>query len=218
MTRPVYLDGDGAAVQIGDAALDVLLAHRQIADDAPELGGVLLGRYIIGTKDIVIDSTTVPMHGDIGSRFGFHRSAEPHQKALDFAWHQSGGTTHYLGEWHTHAEPDPTPSAVDLDDWARRLREGWGTSGDTPLLFVIVGQERTRMWRGDRATLAIVELKERGRMTHGKIGYEAYGEAAGWKTFDGRPMPTWEQLQATETGRETCRRWEVAAAAIRVAP
>ena len=216
MTRPVYLDGNGAAVQIGDAALDVLLAHRQIADDAPEAGGVLLGRYILGTKDIVVDSTTVPMHGDVGSRFAFHRSAETHQKALDFAWHQSGGAIGYLGEWHTHAEPDPTPSAVDLDDWAKRLR-GDTFDGDS-LLFVIVGQERTRMWRGDRATLEIVELKERGRMTHGQIGYEAYGEAAGWKTFDGRPMPTWEQLQATETGRETCRRWEVAAAAIRVAP
>ena len=51
-------------------------------------------------------------------------------------------------------------------------------------------------------------------MSPGQIGYEAYGSAAGWKTFDGRPMPTWKDLQATETGRETCRRWEAAAKAI----
>ena len=214
MTRPVYLDGNGAAVQIGDDALATLLAHRQIADDTPESGGVLLGRHIIGTNDVVVDSVTVPMLGDKGSRYAFFRSAN-HQVAIDFAHEQSGGTVGYLGEWHTHAEPDPTPSAFDLDDWVKRLREDV-FDGDS-LLFVIVGQERTRMWRGDKHTLAIVELKERGRMTHGQIGYEAYGEAAGWKTFDGRPMPTWEQLQATENGRETCRRWEVAAAAIRVA-
>lgn len=51
-------------------------------------------------------------------------------------------------------------------------------------------------------------------MSPGQIGYDAYGAAAGWKTFDGRPMPTWQDLQATETGRETCRRWDAAAKAI----
>jgi len=50
--------------------------------------------------------------------------------------------------------------------------------------------------------------------TGGQIGYEAYGSAAGWKTFDGRPMPTWEQLGGTDVGRETQRRWECAATAI----
>ena len=32
--------------------------------------------------------------------------------------------------------------------------------------------------------------------TIGQIGFDAYGDAAGWKTFDGRPMPTWEELKA----------------------
>lgn len=40
----------------------------------------------------------------------------------------------------------------------------------------------------------------------GQIGYEAYGKTAGWKTFDGRRMPSWE-----EAGDETRRRWHVAA-------
>lgn len=48
----------------------------------------------------------------------------------------------------------------------------------------------------------------------GQIGYEAYGETANWKTFDGRDMPRWEDLSEMETGRETQRRWEVAAEAI----
>jgi integrative and conjugative element protein (TIGR02256 family) len=213
--KPAVYVGRGSAVQLGTEALATLLAHRQLANDAPESGGVLLGRWILGTLDVVVDSVTVPMPGDVGSRYAFFRSAEPHQAAVDLAHEQSNGTVGYLGEWHTHAEPDPTPSSTDLDDWAKRLRED--VFDGATLLFVIVGQERTRMWRGDKHTLEIVELKERSRM-YGQIGYEAYGEAAGWKTFDGRPMPTWEQLQATETGRETCRRWEVAAAAIRSAP
>lgn len=48
----------------------------------------------------------------------------------------------------------------------------------------------------------------------GQIGYEAYGETANWKTFDGRQMPTWVELGATETGQETQRRWRVAGSAI----
>ncbi len=27
-----------------------------------------------------------------------------------------------------------------------------------------------------------------------EIGYNAYGEKAGWKTYDFKPMPTWEKL------------------------
>lgn len=45
--------------------------------------------------------------------------------------------------------------------------------------------------------------------TLGQIGYEAYGDAAAWKTFDDRDMPTWENVAL-----ETRRRWEVAALAI----
>lgn len=48
----------------------------------------------------------------------------------------------------------------------------------------------------------------------GQIGYEAYGEKAGahgpWKTFDGRPMPKWEELSG-EAGELTKTRWEEAA-------
>lgn len=50
--------------------------------------------------------------------------------------------------------------------------------------------------------------------TLGEVGYLAYGNAANWKTFDGRPMPTWHDLGTTEIGRETQRRWESAAEAI----
>lgn len=27
-----------------------------------------------------------------------------------------------------------------------------------------------------------------------KLGYEAYGESAGWKNFAGNPMPQWDEL------------------------
>ncbi len=50
--------------------------------------------------------------------------------------------------------------------------------------------------------------------TLGQVGYDAYGEAAAWLTYDGRPMPSWDVLGTTEVGRETQRRWACAAGAI----
>ena len=46
----------------------------------------------------------------------------------------------------------------------------------------------------------------------GQIGYEAYAEHTGGKTFDGRDMPTWEQVQAS--GTKVAGAWEAAAKAI----
>jgi hypothetical protein len=58
-----------------------------------------------------------------------------------------------------------------------------------------------------------------GIKTLGEIGYEAYGNDPGpqgpWTTFDGRPMPRWEELSGTEAGRYTQKRWEAAGQAIK---
>lgn len=48
--------------------------------------------------------------------------------------------------------------------------------------------------------------------TIGQIGYEAYAVSTGGKTFDGRDMPTWEQVVAS--GTKVAKAWEDAAAAI----
>jgi hypothetical protein len=49
-------------------------------------------------------------------------------------------------------------------------------------------------------------------LTLGRIAFEAYGNHPGpygrWATFDGRPMPGWEELD-TESGKLTRERWEV---------
>lgn len=48
--------------------------------------------------------------------------------------------------------------------------------------------------------------------TLGQIGYEAYARHTGGKTFDGRLMPTWEQVVAG--GTAVAGAWEAAAQAI----
>jgi integrative and conjugative element protein (TIGR02256 family) len=154
----VFLRNEGARLKLDEAVVDVLLSHAQRDPNAMEAGGVLMGRHIRGTRDVVVDSVTTPMRGDARSRFSFHRSRKPHQRALDEAWESSEGTCVYLGEWHTHPEPYPNPSSVDMADWRKRLRHNEVDSES--LFFVIVGQEHCVAWEGLRSMREISRLEQ----------------------------------------------------------
>jgi integrative and conjugative element protein (TIGR02256 family) len=157
----IFRRKDGSGVGISEAALALLLSHRQLGRKDKEAGGVLLGRYIRGCRDMVIDSLSVPGPKDWRTRTSFYRLREHHQKAIDEAWQSSRGTVNYLGEWHTHPESFPTPSNVDIWDWRRRLQEDTFDSGS--LLFLIVGLEQMRVWEGFRQTREFVEIAEEHR-------------------------------------------------------
>lgn len=144
-------------VKIGDVALRTMLGFAQLSRTAAEAGGVLIGRHIIGGTDVVVDRVTGPMSGDRRSRTRFDRARWRHQRILDDEWEQSGGTSVYLGEWHTHPEPRPSPSQMDMDDWHKRLTRDRVEAEF--LLFVIVGQIEVRAWEGSRASLGVTPLR-----------------------------------------------------------
>ncbi|MCC7536885.1 MAG: Mov34/MPN/PAD-1 family protein [Deltaproteobacteria bacterium] len=133
---------------------------REFAQRDPralEAGGVLLGRHISGSGDIVVDEATTPQPADRRTRASFHRSREQHQRLIVDAHTRSQGTCGYLGEWHTHPEPRPSPSGVDLRDWRRRLRAD--AVDGRHVLFIIVGTVHVCVWRGDRDANEIEQLE-----------------------------------------------------------
>lgn len=153
----VFQRMSGALVKINVEPLEVLLEHRQDGPSKLEAGGILLGRFLRNSANVVVDEVTIPSHLDRQARAFFHRNHLKHQQVIDARWKASNGTCQYLGEWHTHPEPEPTPSHVDMRDWSRRLREDQ-FHGHT-LLFLIVGMREIRAWEGDRRTLAIRPLE-----------------------------------------------------------
>lgn len=158
MTVPLHFQLPfGGRAKITNEAFAVISRHRQHAASDLESGGFLLGRMIRDSLDVVADEVTEPGAQDERTRFGFHLSdLAHHQAGVDAAWERSDGTCCLLGDWHTHAEPDPSPSSVDLAGWRRRL--ALDASDEFPrLLFVIVGTERVRAWQGDRLTGEIRE-------------------------------------------------------------
>jgi integrative and conjugative element protein (TIGR02256 family) len=147
VTKVRFLRPSGGRFQLGPEALSTLLAYMQDRTGKREAGGVLLGRHILNSCDIVVDGATRPMPGDWRTRTRYHRARRRHQNEVNRAWKHSRGTCTYLGEWHTHPEPYPTPSDLDIADWQRRL--GMDTYTE-PLFFVIVGTVEIRAWEGSR--------------------------------------------------------------------
>lgn len=158
MRAPIFPKSGGGKLEISLPALSQMLKFRQDSLWKREAGGVLMGRYIRESLDVVIDNVTVPMCGDRRRRFDFFRDRDRHQQAINRAWQESDGTTHYLGEWHTHPERIPTPSSTDQTNWNQHLQRDI-FSGDT-LLFIIVGTEFLRVWEGHRQSLSYALIGE----------------------------------------------------------
>lgn len=108
-----------------------------------EAGGVLLGRHLLDSHDVVVDEITTPQDTDRRGRFSFFRSRR-HEALARERWQVESSTMAYLGLWHTHPEADPTPSGVDCNDWTQAVsRDAY--EGDR-LFFPIVGTEFIRVW------------------------------------------------------------------------
>ena len=117
-------------------------AHRQTAADAAESFGVLMGTTSAARREIWIESVTTPMAHDRQTRLSFVLRDPGHQRAVCRKFVSSGGRAIYLGTWHTHPEPVPTPSGMDRDDWAACLR----ANPRRPLAFVLVGTNQLRVF------------------------------------------------------------------------
>lgn len=146
----------GGNFQISEKALETILTFIQDEPHKLESGGVLLGRHILGTNDIVVDQVTIPLKGDRRCHSSFFRSHFLHQAQINQAWNESKGTRTYLGEWHTHSEQIPSPSIVDRIDWQRKL---FVDKFSKCLFFIILGTETVCVWEGKYRSTCLRQLR-----------------------------------------------------------
>ncbi len=116
-------------------------AQRRCWDS--EAGGVLMGRHLLDSNDVVVDEVSTPQNTDRRSRFSFFRSHK-HGQVAQQRWLEEHSTSAYLGLWHTHPESDPSPSQVDREDWRKAV--SLDTYTGNRLFFPIVGTSRIRIW------------------------------------------------------------------------
>lgn len=142
-----YFFSRGQRLIIANSVLDTFRKYGQVDPARPEAGGVLLGRHLLESPDIVIDEATLPQITDRRSRYSFFRS-ETHCSIATRRWEESRGKVAYVGLWHSHPEAFPTPSGTDLNDWRQALRQDV-YEGDF-LFFIIVGTQELGCWSGRR--------------------------------------------------------------------
>ncbi len=135
----------------------VLHRYRQLRSRTREAGGVLLGRLIVDSDDVVVDLAGAPARQDFRSRFSFFRKARPAQATVDEEWAASSGAVNYLGDWHTHPEDHPVPSQTDLRNWQAIVSSA--AFEQDFLLFLIVGRVSLRLWELARPRMLTLELQ-----------------------------------------------------------
>lgn len=115
--------------------LDTLLTYKQ-GYNGSETGGVLLGQ-IYTDGEIVVCRCSEPCVAGKADRMRFSRSSKTANKIINDAFEESNGTILYVGEWHTHPEPYPSPSTTDKTS----IEEIYRTANinNPNLIYVIVG-------------------------------------------------------------------------------
>lgn len=157
--RLVYRVTPRQRLVIVESALQQMQAYAQHHWWNCEAGGVLLGRHLLDSHDVVVDDVSTPQSGDRRSRFSFFRSSR-HEIVARQRWLEQERTSAYLGLWHTHPEPDPTPSSVDRHDWQQAVSAD--TFESNRLFFPIVGTRSVRIWTlSRRGTLRELKLEKK---------------------------------------------------------
>lgn len=158
--NPHTFEGLKRSVSIEEHVWRVWQSHRQIHSCCPESFGVLIGSTSLDHGNIYVQNVTTPMPGDRQFRNSFDLQDPRHQQAVDAAHTLTNGSQIYLGTWHTHPESIPSPSRIDKADWRLCLRR----NRQRPLLFVIVGTDRTRVYvPWGRWFRALKKLSETGQ-------------------------------------------------------
>jgi integrative and conjugative element protein (TIGR02256 family) len=119
-------------VVFDDKVLAHLHNHRQTRFWHREAGGLLFAR--IDGRTITVEEATGPRRSDRRSRFSYSGDRIAEQLEIESMFERG---LHYVGDWHTHPEGRPTPSARDDETMGTRVHESQHTLQG--FLFVIMG-------------------------------------------------------------------------------
>lgn len=130
----VYRFGD-LDVEFAPEALAAMLRHRQTGWLSKEAGGQMFAR--LSPTRWRIEVTTGPRRGDQRGRFHFWPDRKAEQEEINRFFEQG---LEFVGDWHTHPEEVPRPSASDIVSAENIVRES--THHLPGILMCIVGRRQ----------------------------------------------------------------------------
>lgn len=125
-----YKLSDDSKLFISDEVVSHLMKHRQFRIWSREAGGQLFATF--DGPDVTIRKATGPRRTDRRGR----RHYEPDRAAenAEIAKKHADGL-HFVGDWHTHPEHRPKPSALDIESLGECVRR---SSHQLRAFFLIV--------------------------------------------------------------------------------
>ena len=118
MPLEIVLGDSGETVWITDAVLQHFARYQQLHKGQKEAGGQLFGTIV--DKTILIQEATGPRKSDKRSTYSYIPDRKAEQREID-QYFAAG--LHFIGDWHTHPEPTPTPSGIDLRNMHECVRK-----------------------------------------------------------------------------------------------
>ncbi len=99
-----------------------------------EYGGLFVGRYVSGNKEVIIEQTILPKKFK-SSAFSFERDIEGLRMTL-YQFSNQSPSLIYVGEWHTHPDGKPITSSTDASA-LRKIASHHDVSIENPILLII---------------------------------------------------------------------------------
>lgn len=109
MTLRYVVATGGPALVLTDPALAAMTRFRQTGERDKEAGGQLFAIFE-GVETLIVE-VTPPKLLDRRTRHGFRPNRILQRREIR-SRHKRG--LHFVGDWHTHPEPNPRPSEDDL--------------------------------------------------------------------------------------------------------
>lgn len=133
MNSSYYLKEKNLSIQIENKIIEeMLLCARKHYPN--EFGGLLIGFYANGNKDLIITNFLTPKSFK-ASPVDFERETKDLQEALK-AFYHSYPSKYYVGEWHSHPGGGTAPSNKDIKAM-KQISECEGVSINKPVLCII---------------------------------------------------------------------------------
>lgn len=110
MSLVYSFESGGPFVLITDEAIASMIRHRQKSLNDKEAGGQLFAKFE-GDNAIIVEATE-PKPFDKRSRYGFIPSQWLQRQEIKSKYKQG---KHFVGDWHTHPQPLPSPSGDDKE-------------------------------------------------------------------------------------------------------
>ena len=128
-----HLGTSGQRLTFSDSVISHLERCRQLRFWQREAGGLLFAR--LSTAEIFVEFATGPRKTDRRTRWSYNPDRVAEQREID-DFHLRGLC--FVGTWHSHPEPIPTPSRVDLHSLDKSFR--LSTHHLNAFVLAIIGQ------------------------------------------------------------------------------